>query len=137
MGKLVNRSTPRADRAAAPSVVLLSRGRLSRRMPCSSGECASAIGLSPFLAPNSNNHITAGSQPTTSQSTTNHPKRQLDVLREHRSYCPYAVKSTPVLLTLIPTHLTRDAPHRFFQAHRHSFLRVLPLMPASDRCLRN
>ncbi|KAF8529869.1 C3HC zinc finger-like-domain-containing protein [Gautieria morchelliformis] len=92
-GKPIDASTG----AAAPSGVLLSRESPEQKdamLQCRM--CQRRIGLWAFLAPTSNNHITAGSQLTTSQNTTNHPQRQLDLLREHRSYCPYVVRSTPL-----------------------------------------
>ncbi|KAF8591049.1 zf-C3HC-domain-containing protein [Ramaria rubella] len=57
--------------------------------------CQRRIGLWAFSTPGSGN---SSSQPSsaTPEPTNVRPQRQLDLLREHRSYCPYVVKSTPL-----------------------------------------
>lgn len=57
-----------------------------------------AFGVS-FTSPDSSS---MNSPPALAQNTSARPQRQLDILREHRSYCPYVVKSTP--LTSLPSY---------------------------------
>lgn len=75
--------------------------------------CQRRIGLWAFIPqPHTNGDaIPMPSGPSSAGETTSQPRRQLDVLREHRSYCPYVVKSTvlpsppvlPVIRPQIPT----------------------------------
>ena len=61
--------------------------------------CQRRIGVWAFLppAPPSNDSSQAGSQST-------QPRRQFDVLKEHRSYCPYVVRSTVVPTLPVPAN---------------------------------
>ncbi|GJJ08229.1 hypothetical protein Clacol_002438 [Clathrus columnatus] len=54
--------------------------------------CQRRIGLWAFTAATSD----SPDSPFTPNGGTGLPQRQLDLVREHRSYCPYVVKSTPL-----------------------------------------
>ncbi|OCH94420.1 zf-C3HC-domain-containing protein [Obba rivulosa] len=58
--------------------------------------CQRRIGLWAFLPPrNAADSVTSSSSPGSQGTPTRlHPQRQLDLLKEHRSYCPYVVRST-------------------------------------------
>ncbi|EED82177.1 predicted protein [Postia placenta Mad-698-R] len=58
--------------------------------------CQRRIGLWAFISPSVTNGTITPDASTVSSTRKAQPCRQLDVLREHRSYCPYVVRSTTV-----------------------------------------
>ena len=83
--------------------------------------CQRRIGLWAFMPSPQVNAVStalpAGPSPAT--GATSQPRRQLDVLKEHRSYCPYVVKSTvlpslpvsPITSASRPQTPSREEPY--------------------------
>lgn len=70
--------------------------------------CQRRIGLWAFTSSTSSrSNIPAEAQSNLSHTSTSRPQRQLNLLREHRSYCPYVVKSTP--LASLPSSTPRSS----------------------------
>ncbi|KZT02602.1 zf-C3HC-domain-containing protein [Laetiporus sulphureus 93-53] len=74
--------------------------------------CQRRIGLWAFISPPQTNDHSNGPGATGNAAKAKakmRPKRQLDVLREHRSYCPYVIRSTTV--PSLPAQPSGDAGH--------------------------
>ncbi|KAI0084054.1 C3HC zinc finger-like-domain-containing protein [Irpex rosettiformis] len=64
--------------------------------------CQRRIGLWAFLPPQPGNTESSDGKSSAPVQKDSAPRRQLDVLKEHRSYCPYVVRSTTVPSLPIP-----------------------------------
>ncbi|CAL1716608.1 unnamed protein product [Somion occarium] len=63
--------------------------------------CQRRVGLWAFL-PSAQPNV----QPDSTSGASAQPRRQLDILKEHRSYCPYVVRSTIVPSLPVPSNVT-------------------------------
>lgn len=61
--------------------------------------CQRRVGLWAFLPP-----AAPSSESSSPNSQSTQPRRQLDVLKEHRSYCPYVVRSTVIPSFPVPAN---------------------------------
>ncbi|GJE94783.1 zf-C3HC-domain-containing protein [Phanerochaete sordida] len=92
--------TTRGGGISAMSVASASASAISRAKPDSTllfcPLCQRRVGLWAFIPqPHTNGEpVPMPSGPSLAGEASSQPRRQLDVLREHRSYCPYVVKST-------------------------------------------
>jgi len=85
--------------------------------------CQRRIGLWTFLPDPSIIKLTSGgsTDPPTSTSQRTIRQRQFDLLHEHRSYCPYVVRSTtiPTLPVPLPQSELRDSDDQFQSIPHH------------------
>ncbi|EKM58236.1 uncharacterized protein PHACADRAFT_182602 [Phanerochaete carnosa HHB-10118-sp] len=114
------RPSPSGRGLSTLSIASASASAISRTRPDSTllfcPLCQRRIGLWAFIPQLHSNGdvIPMPSGPSSAGETTSQPRRQLDVLKEHRSYCPYVVKSTvlpspPVLPAIRPQTPTTRA----------------------------
>lgn len=117
-------SVARGERESTPSHQMLSVGSLAPRTPRTPRTsrdtsllhcalCQRRIGLWAFAPPGGTPRPAASSsKPDDVESASTpiptRPKRQFDLLKEHRSYCPYVVRSTaiPSMSSSAPTTRT-------------------------------